>query len=653
MDNNYVYHNSHDIFYRHPFGSVPCSEKITIRIKIKGYDEYMHIALRIWIEGLGEKITGMQLIGEEEERIYECIVDTPENPGLIWYYFILADGGNTFYYGNNDKMSGGTGRLYYTNPGSYQITVYDKEYRTPVWFKDCVMYQIFVDRFFNGNDDGNIPVKNGGGKIHKNWNDQPEYLPDLRTGEYLSNDFFGGNLQGIIKKLEYLKALGIDVIYLNPIFESPSNHKYDTSDYMKIDPMFGDNDSFRDLCELSRELGIRIILDGVFSHTGSDSIYFNKLGKYDSLGAFQSVDSPYFSWYRFIKYPDEYECWWGFDTLPNVNELEPSFMDFILRKDNSVVKNWMRLGASGWRLDVADELPDEFLLEFRRTVKNEDKDSVIIGEVWEDASNKISYGVQRQFLSGLELDSVMNYPLRDILIKFLLCECGGKELNCTIMSQYENYPLETFYSLVNLAGSHDTPRIRTVLGEGINNNSISREEEASVILNAEQSMLADKRIKLFSLFQMTFPGVPCIYYGDEAGVQGCRDPFNRGTYPWGKEDDKLLEWYRKITALRHRLDILRTGYFLPLYIDDNIYGFARYLEDGRDVFGRVNNGGFAVILLNRSKSVAFDVKVDLRRWNIEHLINLLDGSEEILTGGFLTTNVLALEGKLFYTPLKT
>ena len=293
----------------------------------------------------------------------------PNEPGIVWYYFIIHSGGAVSYYGNNPEGTGGLGAAAATPPPSFQITVHFPDAATPDWFKNAVVYQIFVDRFFNGHAGGSITNCKKGSLLHPYWNDAPVYVRERETGRILAYDFFGGNLAGVMAKLPYLKNLGISAIYFNPLFEAPSNHKYDTADYKTIDPMFGSNDIFRELCEKARQMGIAIILDGVFSHTGSDSIYFNKEGNYPEPGAWQSPESPYYSWYRFKKYPDEYESWWGVDALPNVNELEPSYRDFIIHGQDSVLKHWMKLGAKGWRLDVADELPDQFIREFRQVMK--------------------------------------------------------------------------------------------------------------------------------------------------------------------------------------------------------------------------------------------------------------------------------------------
>ena len=320
-------------------------------------------------------------------------------------------------------------------PFPYQITVYNHELVSSYqkWFREGIIYQIFVDRFYNGNKAGIVHHPKRNSFIYSHWDDTPMYIRN-QAGQVIRWDFFGGNLLGVKKKLRYLKELGISIVYLNPIFESPSNHKYDTADYLNVDPMFGDNQLFADLCDAARELGISIILDGVFSHTGSDSIYFNKDGKYPSIGAYQSKDSPYYSWYRFKHFPNDYETWWGIETLPNVNELEPSYLQFMIEGENSVVKHWHHLGTKGWRLDVADELPDPFIQALRRQLQELDPASIVIGEVWEDASNKISYEKRRGYLLGNELDSVTNYPFRNILIEFIQEKKTAEETHLALMT---------------------------------------------------------------------------------------------------------------------------------------------------------------------------------------------------------------------------
>lgn len=433
-----------------------------------------------------------------------------------------------------------------------------KGFHCPSWMKEGLMYQIFPDRFARSAK-YHAPVQNKAYILRDDWGGVPNHQPD-EEGKVINNDFFGGNLLGIAEKLQYLSDLGVTVIYLNPIFEAFSNHRYDTADYKKIDPILGTEDDFRDLCRKAKELKIRIILDGVFNHTGSDSIYFNKYGRYDSLGAYQSKDSPYYSWYKFTDYPDKYESWWGIDTLPHVNETDHSYMDFILNDDDSVVRYWLSLGASGFRLDVVDELPDEFLDRFREVVKKYDENAVIIGEVWEDAATKVSYGEKRRYLEGRQLDSVMNYPLRNGIINFLKGNITGKYLEETVESLKANYPETVFYGLMNILGTHDTKRILTVL-------EYEKDEDKAI-----------RRLFVAIIIWAFMPGIPCIYYGDEIGMTGGKDPFNRGCFVSEDGNQKVFSHFKKIIAFRKEIQNREKWADLKLIsIDsgDNFYIFYR------------------------------------------------------------------------------
>jgi 4-alpha-glucanotransferase len=658
VNQHWIQHNSHDRFFREPFGAVACGERVTLRLRVRSAIALEGVLVRLWRDNHEEEKMPMQVRETNgESRVYEAAVTAPFEPGLVWYYFIVTAGGKTYYYGNNSRNLGGHGQILTTPPPSYQITVYHRGAATPDWFKETVMYQIFVDRFANGCEDGRILNPKKDALIHAHWGGAPIYIRDIRQGKVIRWDFFGGNLLGVLKKLPYLKELGIGVIYLNPIFAAPSNHKYDTADYLKIDEMFGDNEIFASLCEVAEAMGINIILDGVFSHTGSDSIYFNKEGTYGELGASQSVDSPYYSWYRFSRYPDEYESWWGIDTLPNVNELEPSYQDFIVDRENSVVKYWMKQGAKGWRLDVADELPGEFVKKIYQVMKRLDPESILIGEVWEDASNKVSYGERREYLLGGELDSVMNYPFRLALIDYLLEKKGAEESHALLMSLYENYPWQYFYAAMNLIGSHDIRRILTLLGEAPHGDSLSIGEMTNFKLSPDQRRLAKDRLKLLTLIQFTFPGVPCIFYGDEAGMEGHGDPFCRGPFPWGQEDRELLTWHQELIALRQQLDVLKTGEWIPLLAQGNVYGYGRKIAGGRDVFGRTKKNNGALVLVNRSVTGIVELELDVSRLVTGEMlaevlstakVNSQRAPKEIqLDRGKLRLTLGPLEGKLF------
>ena len=580
------------------------------------------------------------------ERLYQVVLQASPAPGWLWYYFIVQIDGQSYYYGNNTDSLGGIGQLYEEAVvKSYQITVYKTGSSTPQWLKEAVIYQIFIDRFYSG-EDRQLPAKQGA-VFHADWSNTPFYIRDPDTQRIIYYDFFGGNLDGVSKKLDYLKELGVTVIYFNPLFEAPSNHRYDTSDYHKIDSVVGDNKLFAEFCVQAAEMGIAVILDGVFSHTGSDSIYFNREGRYPGLGAYQSTDSPYYNWYNFANHPDDYQSWWGIDTLPNVKEDEPSYLDFVIDNKNSVLKYWLKQGVKGWRLDVADELPDSFIKHFAKTMKTLDPNTILIGEVWEEASHKFSQGKMREYLNGEELDSVMNYPFRHILLDFILESKDAYETQQALMSLYENYPRHNFYSLMNLLGSHDVVRILTLLGEAPPPESMSSTEQAKYRLSDQQRRTAVARLKLLVLWQMTFPGVPSIYYGDEAGLEGYADPFNRGTYPWGHEDQEMLSWYKTMTSLRHRYDMLKTGEWLPLYAEGDIYGYIRRICGGADVFGSPKQDGIAIVIFNRSKNSTERITVDTGRLCRGMMADVLaDHKEYCVEQGKLTLTIGPLEGKI-------
>lgn len=649
MYHQWIFHNSHEIFFRSPFGAVACEEKISLSLEINCRDFVEAVFLRLWKYDKEEEVISMSLTENQGDRkTYKVQISAPSRPSLLWYYFIVNKDGRTYYYGNNSRNLGGVGQIYNYAPPSYQVTVYKQGTSTPNWFKETIMYQIFVERFCNGNGDGEIENLKENSFVYTDWwEDIPVYRRDPATGRILSFDFFGGNLLGVLKKLPYLKELGISVIYFNPIFEALSNHKYDTGDYHQVDPMFGDNQLFQKLCKKAEAMGISIILDGVFSHTGSDSIYFNREGNYPSLGAYQSKDSVYYPWYRFEQYPNQYECWWGVDSLPNVNEMEPSYQDFIINSENSVIRYWMKLGAKGWRLDVADELPDQFIKNLRQVMKEINQESILIGEIWEDASNKISYHQFREYLLGEELDSTMNYPLRNIFLEFMLGRKAAWETHLALMNLYENYPLDHFYSAMNLIGSHDVPRVLTLLGDAPPEHSLSKEEQGNFYLSQEQRSLAIARLKLLALIQMTFPGVPHIYYGDEVGLEGYADPLNRRTYPWGREDQELLNWYKQIIALRNNCDALKTGEWIPVYAQGDVYGYIRRIKQGRDLFGQNRENGLFLLLFNRNIKEEVTVLLDLKQWEKESFVDLLEGKQEAeLVNGKLNILLRPLEGKV-------
>ena len=505
--------------------------------------------------------------------------------GLYFYYFRVGGG----YFGCG-KWRDGTFYAKASDMRAWQITVYEEHYQTPAWMKGGVMYQIFPDRFHKS---GELPIADW--KVRRtDWGGQPRYRPD-EYGKVLNNDFFGGNLKGITEKLDYLASLGVTVLYLNPIFEAYSNHRYDTGDYLKIDAQLGTADDLDELVAQAKKRGIRLVLDAVLNHTGADSRYFNKYGRYESVGAYQSPDSPYADWYHFRNFPDVYESWWGIDTLPAVNEQSASYQEFVFG-ENGVLKTWLRHGIGGYRLDVADELPDFFLQKLRAAVKEQTADAVVIGEVWEDASNKIAYSVRRQYLQGHELDSVMNYPLKDAIIGFV--QSGNtSQLKETLYMLLDNYPKQTLDCLMNILGTHDTPRILTVLG---GKPCANKDEMANTSMNEAEVAAAKRKLKMAALLQFTLPGVPCIYYGDENAMQGYQDPFCRGCFDWVNTDEELLAFYQKLGALRKKYAAFREGEYDEVFSDGGCIVYAR--RAGKNtVYVYINNsGGVYNIHLNGS-----------------------------------------------------
>jgi Glycosidases len=447
----------------------------------------------------------------------------------------------------------------------FQLSVYDKNYTSPNWIKGGGIYQIFVDRF--AKSDRNIKPK----KDTVPYNDVPIYAE--KPGDPIdNNDFYGGDLYGAADKLDYIKSLGCNCVYLNPIFEAHSNHKYDTGDYNKIDSMFGGDTAFDYFIAEAEKRDIHVILDGVFNHTGADSRYFNKFGTYSTKGAYQSKRSPYYQWYKFKSYPDDYDCWWGVDILPAVDDSNKSYREFMCG-ENGIIRKYIRKGISGWRLDVADELSEDFIEDINQAAKAENPDAFIIGEVWEDASNKIAYDKRRHYLRGGQLDSVMNYPLRNAVINFI--KYGDSEtLYKTSAEIYEHYPKHVCDSLMNILGTHDTERIISLLGSDKHIDKTNAELAVLTLTDDEYKTAVDK-VKLAYLICATMYGVPCIYYGDEAGMEGYRDPFNRRVYLWENEETALIHWYKQIGQLRINNSEFADGLFKPLYNGDGVIVYER------------------------------------------------------------------------------
>lgn len=553
-------HDPYDRFFRDPQGAVCAGADVLVRVcinKLYGFGVGSEsVADTVPVLSVKRKFRSEEnhftlLPFKQKDGTLEYIIDGDilSRPGI--YYYCISFGSENHELG--------------------RITVTDDERIVPEWFKNNIIYQIFPDRFAAG-DDPRVVMKPDS-YMYDSKNAIPSYTKDEK-GNVLKWDFFGGNLQGISDNVSYLKRLGVGTVYLNPIFESVSNHRYDTADYEHVDGLLGGDGAFRDFIDVMSENGIRVILDGVFSHTGRESRYFK---------AALRGEKPYSDWYRF-KDDGTYECWWGVEDLPCVNEMDPSYLEYTVTGNNSIVKRWLRAGASGWRLDVADELPDEYIEAIHKAARDVKKDAVIIGEVWEDGTDKVSYGIHRSYYTIGELDTQTYYPFRERLLDFYSGKKDSFEIAELFRADSVNYPQANYFSLVNLTGSHDVPRLFSCLKE------ITRGETG----------LAKGLLKAYSLIQFSFPGVPLIYYGDEVCMEGGTDPDNRRFFSVdGDNDGKMRSWFSELSSLRLRESVLRDGRIRFVNTGDpNVFAFERYGCGKEFLFASDRFGRGADFILN-------------------------------------------------------
>lgn len=560
-----ILYDSKQSIYKTPFGTLTPGQECKLSVHVPRTVRASRVICILSYDG-GAHAQDVVMTLRREEGPYQVFGGSFSlaYPGLYFYYFFVdnPDGGfRLFKEGDDTNMEAGD---------AWQLSCIPADFTTPDWAKGATIYQVFPDRFCKAGK-CDLTGKLEPYSVHRSWYEEVQWRP-TPDGQVLNNDFYGGNFRGITEKMDYIASLGTTILYLNPISKSFSSHRYDTGDYKTPDPMLGTEEDFRCLCDAAHARGIHVILDGVYSHTGANSLYFNREGAFDSLGAYNSQESPYAGWYTFYHWPDQYHTWWNFDTLPTVNKMDPSFLEYIITGEDSVVAHWLRLGADGFRLDVADELPDEFIALLRRRIKQIKPDALLMGEVWEDASNKMAYGRRRSYFTGGELDSVMNYPFRTAIINYVRGIDGGKGLKDTVMTIVENYPPQVVSCNMNLLGTHDTARILTALVDDFDG---SREEKAKRRLSRNQLDVAWERLLLASFLQYTLPGSPSLYYGDEAGMEGYRDPFNRRPYPWGRENQELLDHFRRLGRLRRDHEVLRLGDIHFFQAGDKQLGFTR------------------------------------------------------------------------------
>ncbi len=538
--------------------------------------------------------------------VYDCDLDI-EKLGTGLYFFKLCI--NSIYgdiYGiRKDRRISFTDNEY--DISLFQLSVSDFKYGENASKYGGIIYHIFVDRFNRG---GDVKLKDGV-ITDDDWRYMPEY-PAYPGAPLKNNHFYGGTLWGIIDKLDYIKSLGVDTIYLSPVFDATSNHKYDTADYMNVDQMFGGNNALDELIKAAKKLDIGIILDGVFNHTGSDSIYFNKEGKYDSLGAYQSTKSPYYSWYDFKSYPDKYTSWWGIDILPRINPDVQKCRKYFVGK-NGVIEKYAKMGIAGFRLDVVDELSDDFVAEIKAVLNKYNPQSTLYGEVWEDASNKIAYDKRKKYYLGNELDGVMNYPIRKGIIEFLTqFDCSSLEYALTDV--VNNAPKRIRDFQMNLLGTHDTERILTVLGgaraEGRSNDYLCKKK-----MDDLERGTAKRRLRMAYVILCTVPGIPAIFYADEAGMEGYSDPFNRMPYPWGREDNNLINYYRRVGSIRRENDAYKCGDFILNHISNQCLVFTRR-SDEVSLITVVNNSKLPIKVEFSKRARALIVNTESTKFSI-------------------------------------
>ncbi len=575
--------DSRQTAFKEPFGTLVPGQECTLHIHIPSQVQATRVECVFYADGCHEPGLNVPFTYKMKRGAYDIWTGkfSLTEPALYFYHFTVTTktgGFRLFKQGRHTNMEAGD---------LWQLTCTPADFTTPDWAKGATIYQVFPDRFYrSGKCD--LTGKLQPYTVHEDWYEEVDWRP-TPEGIVLNNDFYGGNFQGITEKMDYIASLGTTILYLNPISKSFSSHRYDTGDYKTPDPMLGTMADFKKMCDAAHARGIRVILDGVYSHTGSNSLYFDKERTFGGKGAYCSPNSPYYSWYTFHRYPNSYNCWWNFDTLPTVNKMDPEFVKYIITDEGSVVAYWLRAGADGFRLDVADELPNEFLYLLKKRIRQIKPDAYLLGEVWEDASNKEAYGVRRRYFVDGTLDSCMNYPFRTAILNFLKDRDDGRGLEETVMTIAENYPPQVFACNMNLLGTHDTARILTTLVDEFDG---SREEKAARHLSRSQWIVAHERLLMASFLQYMLPGSPSLYYADETGMEGYKDPFNRRTYPWGHEDPQLLAHHRQLGVLRKNHEALRLGDIEFFQAGDQKLGFIRSLN-GKKYRIYINRSGDA------------------------------------------------------------
>ena len=707
VETDKIFFDTKDLEFKDPFGAVATGEDVTFAIET-GTD-----ATQASLIVKGRKAIAMEKDGEAVDGVQRWVCTTKfDQAGEFQYYFAVTNGSDMVFYTDDNynnyykKGDYGTGTVRdINNLFPYDLVVYYAGFTTPDWMKNAVIYQIFPDRFFDAKETNNQAQLDARGSVEyeyvSDWYLLPENPEQAGAPTYVykgdgewSNEIYGGDLKGITERIGYLKALGVNVIYLNPVFSSISNHRYDACDYMQIDPILGTLGDFEELVAVAEANGMHIILDGVFNHVSDDSVYFDRyykfLGTSEKIGAYpywayvydymaekgvsqadaEAAAKTYFSanygisdysyteWFAVNNkqgtYADKvglragklvytYEGWWGYDSMPVIKSTNGSeyqtgnWAQEIIRSDDgsSVTQYWITKGNDGWRLDVANEVSDETWVHFRNSVKALNSEAVIIGEIWADAT---------RYLMGGMYDSVMNYIFRDAVAGFARgylinrdnkaerydSDYTAEDAITTLEILRERYPEEAFYAMMNLVGSHDTSRILSYLDD-VEDDRYQKDPASAFPLYSTTSERAKQLQYVVAFVQFTYAGAPTIYYGDEIGMVGGDDPDDRRAFEWGKGNKELVEWYATLAAIRSQYPALRTG---------DVDAFA----PSRDVMGYVRSDSTdsLIVLANRAASQA-TVELDLAELG---LINEKARAEIVLTDLVTGATYTAADGKV-------
>ena len=474
----------------------------------------------------------------------------------------------------------------------YKLSV---NFKVPEWAKGRVMYHIFVDRFNRGSEN---PMKEMPRRhIHKSW-DEPIVVEGDEQGIW-NNDFYGGDLKGITKKLDYIESLGVEILYLSPIVYSQSTHRYDASDYEVVDPYAGTMEDLRELCDEAHKRGIKVVLDAVFNHTGSDSKYFNKyknqewVEKENDNGAYHDSDSKYSKFYKKVYGADGrvyQKYWWGFDTLPVCDGDSFDWQKYITGV-GGVIDQWFSCGIDGLRLDVADELTDYYIELIREAVHRNKEDGFILGEVWENPMYmRDEYGNKRTYIeSGKGMDTVMNYNFIKALIRYFRYG-EADELAAKIKECRSSYPDDTFFTAMNFTSTHDMSRGINLWDSSIFNyfgkwpwNLINEDHKwaQSYKMSPEQLEEAKSIFQAYVFFLTFYPGILSVFAGDEMGVPGVGNLDNRKTMPWDNPDEVLVNFFQIVGAIRKAEPFMHDADIKVKNINVNYAAFERINDEER------------------------------------------------------------------------